>query len=138
MNNYWHTNYRADQEGETVFRYAIIPHGAFDPAAAERTGIEVSQPLVPVPPQDRITPGTSLLTVEPSSVIATSFKPASDGKGWILHLYNAGDARRGVRLQWHGKGRGKFYESDLNERRGEHAEFPMPIPPSGIGIVRIE
>ena len=27
MNNHWHTNYRAEQEGPTVFRYVIWPHG---------------------------------------------------------------------------------------------------------------
>ena len=26
MNNHWHTNYKADQEGPTVFRYVILPH----------------------------------------------------------------------------------------------------------------
>ena len=26
MNNHWHTNYRADQEGETTFRYYLRPH----------------------------------------------------------------------------------------------------------------
>ena len=138
MNNYWHTNYKADQEGEAVFRYALIPHGAFDPAAAEREGIEASQPLIVAPPGDGVTPGTSLLTLEPSSVIATSFKPASDGKGWLLHLYNAGGATAGARLTWHGAGRGMFYVSDLNERRGEAAGFPVVMPPSGITIVRIE
>ena len=26
MNNYWETNYKADQEGPTPFRYALLPH----------------------------------------------------------------------------------------------------------------
>jgi hypothetical protein len=138
MNNYWHTNYKADQEGETVFRYSLTPHAAFDPAAAERSGIEASQPLIVVPPVESATPGTSLLTVEPSSVIATSFKPVAGGKGWILHLYNAGGGTTGVRLLWHGAGRGVFYSSDLTERRGEALGFPIFIRSSGIAIVRIE
>ena len=138
MNNYWHTNYKADQEGEAVFRFAIIPHGAFDPAEAERRGIEASQPLIVAPPGDGVTPGTSLLTVEPSSVIVTALKPASEGQGWILHLYNAGGGTAGVRLGWHGAGRGMFYSSDLTERRGEAVGFPMVIPSSGIAIMRIE
>ena len=138
MNNYWHTNYKADQEGEAVFRYAVTPHGAFDPAEAERAGIGVSQPLIPAPPGEGLTPGTSLLTVEPSSVIATSLKPASEGKGWILHLYNAGGGETEVRLTWHGAGRETFYESDLTERRGKAAGFPILIPSSGIAILRIE
>ena len=34
MNNHWHTNYRADQEGATWFRFAIQsapPHRGYDP-----------------------------------------------------------------------------------------------------------
>jgi alpha-mannosidase len=138
MNNYWHTNYKADQEGETVFRYSLIPHAAFDPPAAERSGIEASQPLIVKPPGEGVTPGTSLLSIEPSSVIATALKPAAEGKGWILHLYNAGGSSTGVRLAWHGAGRGMFYSSDLTERRGAAPGFPILIPSSGIAIVRIE
>ena len=138
MNNYWHTNYKADQEGESVFRYGVIPHGTFEAPAAERSGIEASQPLIVAPAGDGVTPGTSLLTVEPSSVIATSLKPASQGKGWILHLYNAGTDPAGVRLSWHRAGGGAFYASDLTEQRGRAVGFPLVMPPSGIAILRIE
>ncbi|MEZ4455069.1 MAG: hypothetical protein R2882_00770 [Gemmatimonadales bacterium] len=34
MNNYWHTNFKADQEGPVSFRFVIRPHGPFDPAEA--------------------------------------------------------------------------------------------------------
>ena len=46
MNNYWITNYRAFQSGPTMFRYSILPHGPYDPAAAQRFGMERSQPLL--------------------------------------------------------------------------------------------
>ena len=49
MNNHWHTNYRADQEGETTFRYYLRPHGAYDAVAAARFGLETTQPLIVVP-----------------------------------------------------------------------------------------
>ncbi len=138
MNNYWHTNYKADQDGETVLRYTVMPHGPFDPAEAERGGIEASQPLIPVPHLEGSAQGGSLLTLEPSSVIAMALKPAADGKGWILHLYNAGSKSSALRLAWHGGGRGAFYRSDLTERRGEAAGLPIVMPPSGIAILRIE
>ena len=44
MNNHWHTNYRADQEGETTFRYYLHPHGAYDAVAAARFGLESTIP----------------------------------------------------------------------------------------------
>ena len=49
MNNHWYTNYKADQEGPTTFRYAIRPHAGYDAVAAQRFGIECSQPLVVLP-----------------------------------------------------------------------------------------
>ena len=49
MNNHWHTNYKADQEGPTEFRYAIRPHGAYDPVAAAHFGIEATEPLIAMP-----------------------------------------------------------------------------------------
>jgi len=49
MNNYWHTNYRSDEEGLTVVEYRLTPHGPFDPVQAGRRGAEAGQPLVIVP-----------------------------------------------------------------------------------------
>ena len=49
MNNYWFTNYRAEQSGPTTLRYALRPHRQYDPIAAQRFGIECSQPLVVMP-----------------------------------------------------------------------------------------
>ncbi len=46
MNNYWHTNFKADQEGPVTFRYVIRPHGPWDGAEAERFGIGVRRPLL--------------------------------------------------------------------------------------------
>ncbi|MGQ9592009.1 MAG: hypothetical protein ACUVYA_17140, partial [Planctomycetota bacterium] len=46
MNNHWHTNYRAEQEGPVAFRYAIRPHRAYAPAEAARFGVAASQPLI--------------------------------------------------------------------------------------------
>ena len=59
MNNHWHTNYRADQEGETTFRYYLRPHGAYDAVAAARFGLETTQPLIAVPARGRQARGVS-------------------------------------------------------------------------------
>ena len=46
MNNHWWTNYKADQEGPTTFRYASCRTATTIDGAAQRFGIESSQPLV--------------------------------------------------------------------------------------------
>jgi hypothetical protein len=40
MNNYWNTNYKADQEGPVTFSYSIRPHTAFDATEAAKFGVE--------------------------------------------------------------------------------------------------
>ena len=49
MNNHWHTNYRAYQEGLVTFRFILRPHGPFEPAAISQFATGFSQPLLAVP-----------------------------------------------------------------------------------------
>jgi len=46
MNNYWETNYRAAQDDEVEFRYALRAHGPFDEDEADRFALEEARPLV--------------------------------------------------------------------------------------------
>jgi len=97
MNNYWHTNYKADQEGPAELRYVLRPHGAFSTAETKRFGIECGRPLVVLPAGGA--PGApSLLRVEPDDVLATSLRPAEEGAGWIVRLQNVSGERRSVRV----------------------------------------
>ena len=41
MNNYWHTNFKADQSGPVTFRFVVQPHDAFDATRAARFGASV-------------------------------------------------------------------------------------------------
>lgn len=45
MNNYWHTNYKIDQDGKVRFDYYLTFHDAFDPLKAKQFGYESTQPL---------------------------------------------------------------------------------------------
>jgi len=48
MNNYWHTNYKADQGGRVRFDVYLHFHGAFDPGLSGRWGVEAVEPLLGV------------------------------------------------------------------------------------------
>ena len=89
MNNHWHTNYKADQDGPTQFRYAIRPHKTYDAGAAQRFGIEQSQPLVATPARGDAPQEKSLMTVEPAGVVITSLQPIDSGKHIAVRLFNA-------------------------------------------------
>jgi hypothetical protein len=45
MNNYWHTNYKADQEGKVRFDFYLTFHGVFDLKKAGEFGYSVTEPL---------------------------------------------------------------------------------------------
>jgi hypothetical protein len=50
MNNYWMTNYKADQEGWVTFHYSLFPHdGDFNKRFSMKKGIESCQPLLVTP-----------------------------------------------------------------------------------------
>ena len=79
MNNHWWTNYKADQEGPTTFRYALQPHGSYDAGVAQRFGIECSQPLVVAAAQGPAPTEKPLLSIEPAGVVISSIQPIEDG-----------------------------------------------------------
>ena len=98
MNNYWFTNYKADQGGEFTFRYAITSGRALGEADLARFDAETRSPLVGYAhydlgnvreaahqtrmPADR----GSFLSVEAPNAQVTAFKEAEDGTGFILRL----------------------------------------------------
>jgi hypothetical protein len=49
LNNYWHTNYKADQEGPLRFRFVLRPHGGERPLAVMDLSRDLEQPLVVLP-----------------------------------------------------------------------------------------
>ena len=99
MNNHWHTNYRAEQDGPTVFRYSIWPHKLFKAEQTAKFGTECSQPLIPAVARNKAVPAP-LLRVTPESVLVTAMKPSEDGKAWIVRLFGASGKTQAVKLNW--------------------------------------
>jgi alpha-mannosidase len=132
MNNYWHTNYKAGQEGLVTLRYAVSPHLGSDPATAKRLGLEASTPLVVVAADPAAPAPRFPLAVEPGPIIATSLKPSADGQAWILRLYNASDRPETLRLSGEAFDRGRVFLSDVDGARGPRLSAPLELPPSGL------
>ncbi|RME90272.1 MAG: hypothetical protein D6766_13550, partial [Verrucomicrobia bacterium] len=138
MNNHWGTNYRAWQEGPVLFRYVLIPHGAWDQAAAARLALASGQPLVPVRARGPAPDNTLPLTIDHPGVLLTGLKPADRGDGWILRLWNASDQPVRTRLEWTGPGQAGFWLSDLSEEPWERIDGALAFPPMGLKTVRVE
>lgn len=138
MNNHWHTNYRADQEGPTQFRYAIRAHKGFSPAEASRFGAECSKPLIARAVSDA-TPNPPALELSSEDVTVAAFKPSDDGRGWIIRLFGASGSTRDVKLSLAEPGGRKFWLSDTSEQpRSELSGRSITVPGWGLVTVRIE
>ena len=143
MNNHWHTNYKADQDGLTTFRYAIRPHAAYDPIAAHRFGMESSQPLIAAPAAGQPSPASggqasSRLRVEPSSVIVTALKPSEDGKAWIIRLFGASGKAQKATLIWAKPVPTAIWLSDSSERPRKKSTNRIEVPAYGIVTLRAD
>lgn len=138
MNNHWHTNYRADQEGPTVFRYSIAPHGKFSSDEAARFGTSLTQPLIAIAVQGAPPYGEPPVRVDSSGVLVTALKPSDDGKALIVRLFGASGKPESVRLQWHSPVPREVSLSDNGERAGRSVPNIIDVPPFGIVTLRAE
>jgi alpha-mannosidase len=125
MNNHWHTNYKADQEGPTTFRYLIVPH--------ERIRKDESL-LWDIDGADR-----RFCNTPPSARFAvTAFKPSDDGKAWILRLFGASGKDAVAELEWAKPEPTRITYSDASEQPGQPAPARIPVPAWGIVTLRAE
>ncbi len=131
MNNHWHTNYRAEQDGRTEFRYAIWPHKAFRAEQAERFGTGFSQPLVAGPAAAQ-SPISRAVRVEPPEVLVTAFRPSRDGRAMIVRLFGASGKARQAKITWAPAAKRTVWLSDNTEKPIEKVGDRIPVPAYGI------
>jgi hypothetical protein len=134
MNNHWGTNYRANQEGPTVFRFILRPHKPGTPADASRLAGGFGQPLLPLPASAGKVQSKPLLEVSPADVLVSSLKPADAGGGFIVRLLNTASDSRAVALKWNGAAPKSVLQSDTSEKAG--AADPKPTIP-GHGLLTL-
>jgi alpha-mannosidase len=137
MNNHWHTNYRAYQEGPTVFRYAIRPHRVFSPQDAARFGTSLSQPLTVAARVEQM-PSKPRLTVDSPDVLVTAFKPADNGHALIVRLFGASGRDAAVNLRWSDPQPAALWLSNTSEKPLRRIAGPIDIPAWGIVTLRAE
>jgi alpha-mannosidase len=137
MNNHWHTNYRADQEGPTVFRFLLRPHGAYSAVEAARFGAACSQPLLAVPASPT-GPGRPRFSLSSSDVLVTAFKPSDDGKASIIRLFGASGKAEKVRFTWAEPAPKQVWLSDTSERPLQAAGSEIEVPGWGVVTVRAD
>jgi alpha-mannosidase len=104
MNNYWHTNYRAEQGGDFRFRYIITSATHTDVPTLSRMGWEEETPLEEdeIRSQDKALDlprpldgdQGSFLSIDDPDLLLDTWKPAENGQGTILRLIDLGGVAR--------------------------------------------
>ena len=90
MNNYWFTNFRAEQEGEFRWIYSLTSGKDKSNAYADHFGRESYVPLVArvltAGTSNATRPSRSVLQISAPNLALISARPARDGDGIVLHL----------------------------------------------------
>ncbi|MBN1939316.1 MAG: hypothetical protein JW843_07010 [Candidatus Aminicenantes bacterium] len=138
MNNYWHTNYKADQEGKAVFRFVIRPRANSDPVGMTRTGIAADRPMTALP-AGSAAPFGSPLNLLPGPVLATALRPSADGKAVMVRLYNPSDRPAEASIRGRLIEQGTAYRSSpFEDRNGTLEGGRLALSPFEMTWVRIE
>ncbi len=148
FNNYWWTNYRAGQDGELLFRFAVTSRVGSDPAASARFGAGVSSPLRAVvaeanPVGALKAPTGGLLTVAEPNAQVVGIRQAADGKGTVIRLWETAGKETVVHLDVKALGVGKASACNLVEVGAAPLELKrgvvsVPLRARGMATVRLE
>lgn len=98
MNNHWHTNFPTTQEGIVNFAYRILPHGAYDAAAANRFGMEQAQPLVHVLTKNAVDIKIPI-EIDNRNIVVSIIKDTGDGKTFVVRLRSVSDKSEQVEIK---------------------------------------
>jgi alpha-mannosidase len=137
MNNYWHTNYKADQEGMITFRYSLQPHGELLIEDVVRFGMGQREPLIALAAAGSAKTDNPLFEMESYSILTISTKPIGTGGAWLLCLYNPTALKHNASLQWNRSIPVSFHASDPFGRIGESFEGGIQVPAYGTVFVRV-
>lgn len=135
INNHWHTNFLASQEGQMVFRYGLRFHKVFNLAEATRTGLEIVQPMV-VMNSINYPIRFPVTHMQSDAVIVTSCKPSDSGSGFQIRLYNPSDKNDKVKLSIV-KGF-EIWESNFSEEKIQLTPENFEMKPFEVKTLNIE
>jgi alpha-mannosidase len=137
MNNYWHTNYKADQDGLITFRYSMQPHGELLMEDVVRFGLGQREPLIAVPAAGPAKNDVQLYELDSFSIISISTKPIGDEGAWLLCLYNPTSLNHSTSIHWRGNTSVTFHASDASGSNGEVYGGGIQVPAYGTSYVRV-
>jgi alpha-mannosidase len=127
--------------GEHDFTYSLYPHaGDWRQGETVRAAASLNQPLVCIAGFSPAAIFESLFTVEGPAIL-DAVKPAEDGRGWIIRLYEPGGGRGMVKLHSAfviGKATASNHiEEDFEDIPSHPKNFCFPIRPYQVRTFRL-
>lgn len=142
LNNYWHTNYKADQEGEIKLRYSLFLNIGHDPALLKTQSLQVCQPPFIMPVDESRIPLQPVLNILPERVVVTRLKAmpgvVATRPALLLRLYNAGGQPETINLKgvlFLGR---RVYLSNLKGEQMTQVTRPIRMLPWEVVTLRVE
>jgi len=136
INNHWETNYRAYQDGIITFHYALQPHKGYDPVASTKLATGLSQPLVVTEARGEA-PATPRLQLSNQHLVALVLKPSTDGRAWMVTLFNPGEQSESTTVNWTGA-TGAAHYSNTTEEAQAAVNGPITVAPQDVVTIRVE
>lgn len=138
LNNHWHTNFPLEQGGVIPFRYAILPHGAYDPVVANRFGLARNRPLLATRTAGRVKTNAPVRLDNPRVFLSTA-KPADDASGAvILRLRSLSDKAETVTLDFPAGTPKSLRRCGGDEVAKEVTPATLTLPPYACESLRLE
>jgi alpha-mannosidase len=137
-NNYWHTNYKADQQGPVTFRFAVCPHGPFDPVALRRWSDEHDNPLLVFPANPATARVEPTVRVDSETVTVAALRPIVAGTSLLLRLYNPSAAPATAKLRFASRTARLYHSDEDGERARMVLGSKLTIAPHAAHTIRID
>jgi alpha-mannosidase len=105
--------------GEHRFAYALYPHvGDWRDAGTVAEGARFNRPFLWIPGPAADVLRARLVTASPAQVVVDGIKPAEDGEGWVVRLYESHGGRVRARLAFGPAVREVQLSNTLEDRLG--------------------
>jgi hypothetical protein len=88
FNNYWHTNYKAYQQGPLRYRFVLRPHAAFDALSLRRFSDEQDNPLLVLAVDPAAPEPQAPFALAGDGVTISALRPSDDGTALVARLFN--------------------------------------------------
>lgn len=139
MNNSWHTNYRAFQDGITGFRYDLKPHDEFSPTESKKIAEEICRPLIPVITDPKTKPFEPLFFIgNDSPVVVASIKESNQPGFIMIRLFNTSEKPAEVKIKWNRLTPSEVFLSNPEETRVSEAPGTLIFKPFDIITLKLK